>query len=309
MTKKIKGKSAKRAVAPPKGVSRKVIVDGSTVLFTGGPKPKVKNLQLVIQKLKGEGYQPITFVDASRRHDVDDKATYGRMVSQGIVQQVPAGTPADRWILEYATKHPEYRVLSSDMFVDWKNEFPWVDDQNRFIRFMIVGGDVMLMEREADRAPEKVDLDLVLYDGSEIAAPPKPEDEDNLIDLRDADDVSEEIDDRFDLYKEQLRTLRIRAYGRRCVPLIKRDVEAIIAGSSEEGSIKISLKKIAPISWKGMFDTYPGVEIILEKEKPPPPHYHCPKCGAEMPAPAAEAPERVKFCPMCGRELRGRWWI
>ena len=55
MARKTNRKSTKRAAAPPKGISRGVIVDGSTVLFAGGQKPKVKNLKLVIQKLKEEG--------------------------------------------------------------------------------------------------------------------------------------------------------------------------------------------------------------------------------------------------------------
>jgi hypothetical protein len=129
---------------PSSGTAPQILVDGSNVLYAGGPKPVVKNLQLVLQKLKEEKYQHITFVDASMKHRVDDKLAFESMISQGTVKQVPANTPADRWFLEYAARHPEYKILSNDRFADWKEGFPWVGEQDRFIRFMVVNGEVLL---------------------------------------------------------------------------------------------------------------------------------------------------------------------
>jgi len=285
MARKTNRKSTKRAAAPPKGISRGVIVDGSTVLFAGGQKPKVKNLKLVIQKLKEEGYQPTVFVDASRRHDIDDKQAYARMVSQGTIQQVPVHTPADRWILEYAAKHPECKILSSDAFTDWKNEFPWVDDQSRFIRFMIVGDDVMLAGHEPSPPSEKVDLTLVFHDGAEIVTPPKGKGEEEFHDVHEMgneysdviDEIADAIGDSFaDCLvrgiRREIRTVAVRAYGR-CVKEVKKGVEKFFRelADGEEwpwySGCDFGIEKTVPISANGMFDTYPGVEIILKMRK------------------------------------------
>jgi RNA polymerase subunit RPABC4/transcription elongation factor Spt4 len=126
--------------------SRKVLVDGANALFGGGSKPKVKNLQLVIEKLNEEGYQHVTFVEARMVYRVDDRPTLEQMISRGIVRKIPARTDADLWILKYATDHPEYRVLSNDMFTDWEDKFPWVWGSNRFIRFMIINDEAYLEE-------------------------------------------------------------------------------------------------------------------------------------------------------------------
>jgi len=137
----------------PKAASFKVLVDGSNVIYYGkkpGSKPTVKNLQLMIKKLEEKGYQYIVFADPKTRWALssEEKSVFDQMISQGTVKQVPATTGADRWFLEYATNHPEYKVLSNDRFVDWKNRFPWVGDLNRFIRFMILNGEVYLGKRE-----------------------------------------------------------------------------------------------------------------------------------------------------------------
>jgi ribosomal protein S27AE len=188
---------------------------------------------------------------------------------------------------------------------------------------MVVGDDVMLAEHEPSPPPEKVDITLVFYDGTEIAAPPKEIGENvESCDLHEMekearenggnpiDEISGEI--QYAFWDHDASTVGVKAYGK-CVGKVKIGAERAVVDGLEDPvvrPIRIGIKKIAQISWKGMFDTYSGIEIILEKlekEKPPPPH--CPKCGAEMPGPAAEAPERVKFCPMCGRELRGSWWV
>jgi hypothetical protein len=100
----------------------------------------------VIEKLREEGYQHITFVEARMMYHVDDRPALEQMISRGIVRKIPARTDADLWILRYATNHPEYRVLSNDMFADWEDKFPWIRGSNRFIRFMIINDEAYLEE-------------------------------------------------------------------------------------------------------------------------------------------------------------------
>jgi len=138
--------TSEMAPPSPKG-SREMVVDGSNALYGGGADatPKVKNLELVIKELKNAGWKPVVYVDASRKHDVDDRAKLRTMIAAGVVRDIPAGTPADYWILQYATKHG-CKVLSNDLFADWAEKFPIVGEPDRFVRFMVNGGEAYLEE-------------------------------------------------------------------------------------------------------------------------------------------------------------------
>jgi len=133
--------------------AREIAVDGSNALFGGGTsvKPVVRNLELVIGELKKAGWKPVVFVDASRKYDVDDPARLKAMIALALVREVPARTPADYWVLDYATKRG-CRVLSNDRFEDWKGKFGVVGERERFVRFMVNGGEVSFWS-EADRLP------------------------------------------------------------------------------------------------------------------------------------------------------------
>lgn len=274
MEKASRKKSAKikrKSVGVRPGGRWLVLVDGSNVLFGGGSKPRVENLQLVMRKLEGEGHRYIVFIDASARHKFGgrEKPVFERMISRGIVQQVPAHTPADRWILEYAGKHPEYKILSNDTFRGWESKFPLVRDRDKFITFMIINGEVMLAEREAGLAPEKVDTNVLVVDGGEIP----------VIDLMTAEDFfTMEKENKFidarslepciirgaimSSFRRGIRTVGVKAYGR-CIPKVKKGAEMVVARSAGN----ISIEKTIPISGEGIFETHPGIQIILRKHR------------------------------------------
>ena len=125
--------------------SPRVLVDASNVAHaTEGGGARLRNIQLVQQKLREEGLEPIVVADAALRHQIDDKATYEKLVDDGTVHQAPAGTDADYFILSFA-REMDARILTNDRFRDRARDFP--RERNRVIRFMIVDGEVVLEQR------------------------------------------------------------------------------------------------------------------------------------------------------------------
>jgi hypothetical protein len=129
--------------ASPFYPTAEIAVDGSNALFGDGAatKPKLVNLKLVVRELKKAGWKPVVFVDASRKYDVDKPSKLRVMIKVGRVREVQARTPADYWILKYATEH-RCRVLSNDRFADWAERFPIVNERDRFVRFRMHDGTV-----------------------------------------------------------------------------------------------------------------------------------------------------------------------
>jgi hypothetical protein len=125
--------------------SPRVLVDASNVAHaTEGGGARLRNIQLVQQKLREEGLEPIVVADAALRHQIDDKAAYEKLVDDGTVHQAPAGTDADYFILSFA-REMDARILTNDRFRDRARDFP--RERNRVIRFMIVDGEVVLEQR------------------------------------------------------------------------------------------------------------------------------------------------------------------
>ncbi len=73
---------------------------------------------------------------------------YEVLVKAGEIQQAPAGTDADYFILTFARELDA--VLSNDRFEDRIASFPEV--RNRIIRYMIVADEVVLERRTKRRA-------------------------------------------------------------------------------------------------------------------------------------------------------------
>jgi hypothetical protein len=129
--------------------SRKVLVDASNVAHaTEGGEARLANIQLVVDKLRADGFEPLVLADAALRHQIDDKATYERLIDDGLVSQAPAGTDADFFILSFA-REMNARILTNDRFRDRAAEF--ADERDRIIRYMIVGGEVVLEHRAKRR--------------------------------------------------------------------------------------------------------------------------------------------------------------
>lgn len=132
--------------------SNVVLVDGSNVAHsTEGEPPHVANLIAIRNKLLEEGLEPIIVADAALRHQIDDAASYERMIDDGMVRQAPAGTDADYFILSFA-RELNASVVSNDRFRDRLKAFPEVRD--RIIRYMILQDEVVLERRTQRRHGE-----------------------------------------------------------------------------------------------------------------------------------------------------------
>src|SRR5690349_10015881 len=132
----------------PRPESERVIVDASNVAHSTEKNPaSLANVRLVRDRLTEDGLTPILVADAALRHQIDDADGYEALVKEGEIQQAPAGTDADYFILTFA-RELNASVLSNDRFKDRIAQFPEV--RNRIIRYMIVAGEVVL-ERRAKR--------------------------------------------------------------------------------------------------------------------------------------------------------------
>ena len=142
--------SAPQSLSEREQASNVVLVDGSNVAHSiEGEPPHVANLIAVREKLREEGLEPIIVADAALRHQIDDPDDYERLVKSGEIQQAPAGTDADYFILSFA-RELNASVLSNDRFKDRIAKFPEV--RSRIIRYMIVAGEVVLERRNGRRA-------------------------------------------------------------------------------------------------------------------------------------------------------------
>ena len=133
----------------PRPKSERVIVDASNVAHsTEKTAPKLANVRIMRDHLTEEGLTPILVADAALRHQIDDADGYEALVKTGEIQQAPAGTDADYFILTFA-RELDAAVLSNDRFKDRIAHFPEVAE--RIIRYMIVAGEVVLDRRAKPR--------------------------------------------------------------------------------------------------------------------------------------------------------------
>jgi hypothetical protein len=123
------------------------LVDGSNVAHAAGGAARLRNITLVVEKLIEEGLRPVVVADAALRHQIDDPDGYERLREVGQLQQAPAGTDADYFILSFA-RELDAAIVSNDTFRDRAKAFP--EARDRVIRFMIVADEVVL-ERRAKR--------------------------------------------------------------------------------------------------------------------------------------------------------------
>ena len=129
--------------------SERVIVDASNVAHsTEKGSALLANVRLVRDRLTEQGLTPILVADAALRHQIDDVDGYEALVKAGEIQQAPAGTDADYFILSFA-RELTASVLSNDRFKDRIAKFPEV--RRRIIRYMIVAGEIVLERRNNRR--------------------------------------------------------------------------------------------------------------------------------------------------------------
>ena len=141
-------KTKSNAPDPGGGGSRRAIVDASNVAHAGEKGARLATLLAVRDELREEGFDPILVADAALRHQIDDKDGYEALIGSGELQQAPAGTDADYFILKFA-KDLDAMVVSNDRFRDGGKLAEAA--KNRQIRFMVVAGEVVLEKRTRRR--------------------------------------------------------------------------------------------------------------------------------------------------------------
>lgn len=117
---------AKAAPKPPRRPTKQqkeIVIDGTNVIYWDGNEPALATLRMVVDHLKGRGYLPYVFLDASSRHHLGDKSLSGARFAKAFdlhpsrVMVCPAGTEADTFILKFA-KTETLPIVSNDRFGD-----------------------------------------------------------------------------------------------------------------------------------------------------------------------------------------------
>ena len=130
-------------MAQGKGV---VVIDGANVAYeerSAGGKPRLSNLLKVRRELEEHGFEPVIIVDASLKYDIDDQEQLESLIRSQAVQQVPAGTDADYFIIQFADRL-DALIVTNDRYKEYAAQYPWVDE--RRLPYMIVKGEVVLYD-------------------------------------------------------------------------------------------------------------------------------------------------------------------
>ena len=118
----------------------KVVVDASNVAHhvkNDNGQPQIANILAAVKALEESEDEFVIIADASLRHEIDDKAQFGKLLQSENVEEVPPGNDADHFILDIATRE-KARILSNDKFRDYAAEFRNISSMR--IPFVIENG-------------------------------------------------------------------------------------------------------------------------------------------------------------------------
>ncbi|HEX6184001.1 MAG TPA: hypothetical protein VFZ44_09000 [Pyrinomonadaceae bacterium] len=125
-----------------------VVIDGANVAYeerSAGGKPKLSNLLRVRGELEERGFEAIILVDASLKYDIDDQEQLEKLIQSQQVRQVPAGTDADYFIIQFADQL-DALIVTNDRYKDYAQQYPWIPE--RRLPYMIVKGEVVLYDEQ-----------------------------------------------------------------------------------------------------------------------------------------------------------------
>ena len=123
-----------------------VVIDGANVAYeerSAGGKPKLSNLLKVRRELEEREQEAVIIVDASLKYDIDDQSQLETLIRSQQIRQVPAGTDADYFIIQFADQF-NARVVTNDRYKGYLEQYPWITD--RRLPYMIVEGEVVLYD-------------------------------------------------------------------------------------------------------------------------------------------------------------------
>lgn len=156
------GRALIRRTARPAG--RRVIIDGSNVMFWNGGTPALETVDAVVRDLAGRGFLPGVIFDANAGYKIANRYQDDAELAQRLglpadrVLVVPRGTPADVIILKTARalKAP---VVTNDRFRDWAADYPEVAEPGFLIRGGLRDGKVWTAQagqgQSAAKTPER----------------------------------------------------------------------------------------------------------------------------------------------------------
>jgi hypothetical protein len=137
---------------------RKVIVDGSNVMYWKDDTPQIDTVREVLDRLSSLGFTPGIIFDANAGHllagrYLHDGALAERLgLAEDRVIVVNKGTPADATILAEA-RDLGARIVSNDRYRDWRDKHPEVERPGALIRGGFVDGTLWLALEEAAERP------------------------------------------------------------------------------------------------------------------------------------------------------------
>lgn len=118
------------------------IVDGNNVAWSSKDeysKPKLKNIILVRDSLLEREFEVAVLVSAKLKYDIDRPSEIRRMIKQHDIEEAPARSYDDTFIIKAAEQHKGY-VVSNDQFKDFEDA-TWL--QSRQLRYKIILGKVI----------------------------------------------------------------------------------------------------------------------------------------------------------------------
>ena len=104
---------------------KKLVVDITNILNLDrdeNGKIKIENILKLYNTIVELGYEPHMIADASMRHHLDSDDQYEDLEDKRIINQSPAGTKADEWVLEVA-KQENCKFLTNDLYREYREEF------------------------------------------------------------------------------------------------------------------------------------------------------------------------------------------
>ena len=128
-----------RPRAPEGPDPRRILVDGSNVMYWQDNTPRLVTLVAVVQHLEWLGYRPLVIFDANAGYLLGgafrNAQAFGRDLGlpAKLVVVAPRGTPADIILLAKARKK-QVPVVSNDRYRDWHAQFPEIQQPGRLVR-------------------------------------------------------------------------------------------------------------------------------------------------------------------------------
>ena len=103
-------------------MSKRVVVDGSNLYKDGKSLVALQTAIRQINSLVAPGELSLKiYVDANLFHEIapSEQASFQEMIKTGILEQVPAGTKADEYIIRWATQNSAI-ILANDSYNEYK---------------------------------------------------------------------------------------------------------------------------------------------------------------------------------------------